>query len=87
MKNLKTSHHNKRQESARDVSVLKKLNAGDDDVSSRAFGRYIHAGGKALFCLVRRKKAERALFLTRTLSEVSKTVGRISLFISMKKLV
>jgi lysozyme len=47
----------------RTSTLLKKLNAGDDDGAIREFGRWIHAGGKTLPGLVRRREAERALFL------------------------
>ncbi|EOX8980492.1 lysozyme [Enterobacter hormaechei] len=47
----------------RTSTLLKKLNAGDYDGAAREFGRWIHAGGKALPGLVRRREAERALFL------------------------
>jgi lysozyme len=43
-------------------TLLKKLNSGDDG-AAQEFGRWIHAGGKALPGLVRRREAERALFL------------------------
>ncbi|MCP1104855.1 lysozyme [Serratia nevei] len=47
----------------RTSTLLKKLNAGDDDGAAQEFGRWIHAGGKVLPGLVRRREAERALFL------------------------
>lgn len=47
----------------RNSTLLKKLNAGDDDGAAQEFGRWIHVGGKALPGLVRRREAERALFL------------------------
>lgn len=47
----------------RTSTLLKKLNAGDDNGAAQEFGRWIHAGGKALPGLVRRREAERALFL------------------------
>ena len=47
----------------RTSTLLKKLNAGDDDGAAREFGHWIHAGGKTLPGLVRRREAERALFL------------------------
>ncbi|BEO21356.1 lysozyme (plasmid) [Serratia marcescens] len=47
----------------RTSTLLKKLNADDDDGAAQEFGRWIHAGGKALPGLVRRREAERALFL------------------------
>jgi lysozyme len=47
----------------RTSTLLKKLNAGDNDGAAQEFGRWIHAGGKALPGLVRRREAERALFL------------------------
>ena len=47
----------------RTSTLLRKLNAGDDDGAAQEFGCWIHAGGKALPGLVRRREAERALFL------------------------
>ncbi|QDL35698.1 lysozyme [Serratia liquefaciens] len=47
----------------RTSTLLKKLNAGDYDGTAQEFGRWIHAGGKALPGLVRRREAERVLFL------------------------
>uniref|UniRef100_UPI00301DB766 lysozyme n=1 Tax=Serratia liquefaciens TaxID=614 RepID=UPI00301DB766 len=47
----------------RTSTLLKKLNAGDNDGAAQEFGRWIHAGGKALPGLVRRREVERALFL------------------------
>ncbi|BEO35863.1 hypothetical protein SMQE32_48000 (plasmid) [Serratia marcescens] len=49
--------------SFRTSTLLKKLNTGDYDDAAQEFGRWIHAGGKALPGLVRRREAERALFL------------------------
>lgn len=49
--------------SFRTSTLLKKLNAGDYDGTAQEFGRWIHAGGKALPGLVRRREAERVLFL------------------------
>jgi lysozyme len=49
--------------SFRNSTLLKKLNAGDDDGAAQEFGRWIHAGGKTSPGLVRRREAERALFL------------------------
>lgn len=43
-------------------TLLRKLNAGED--ASGEFGRWVHAGGKRLDGLVRRREAERALFLS-----------------------
>lgn len=47
----------------RTSTLLKKLNAGDDGGAAREFERWIHSGGKTLSGLVRRREAERALFL------------------------
>ncbi len=44
-------------------TLLKKLNAGDYDGAVQEFERWIHANGKALPGLVRRREAERVLFL------------------------
>ena len=45
-------------------SVLRKFNAGDDSGAADAFLLWNKANGKVLKGLVRRRKAERALFLT-----------------------
>jgi len=44
-------------------TLLKKLNAGDDACVAQNFGRWSHAGGKALPGPVRRREAVSALFL------------------------
>lgn len=43
-------------------TLLKKLNAGDVDGAYKEFGRWTKANGKTLAGLVRRRKAEAALF-------------------------
>lgn len=43
-------------------TLLKKLNAGDYDGAAAQFGRWVHAGGKKLNGLVRRRAAEADLF-------------------------
>lgn len=43
-------------------TLLKKLNAGDKSGASEEFTRWVYAGGKELEGLVRRRKAEQALF-------------------------
>lgn len=50
-------------ENFRTSTLLKKLNAGDHDSAAQEFGRWIHAGGKTMPGLVRRREAERAMFL------------------------
>lgn len=45
-------------------TLLKKLNAGDYAGAAAEFGKWIHAGGKVFPGLVRRREAERQLFLT-----------------------
>jgi lysozyme len=47
----------------RSSTLLKKINAGDDDGAAQEFGRWIHVDGKTLPGLVRRREAERVLFL------------------------
>lgn len=47
----------------RTSTLLKKLNAGDYDGAAQEFGRWIHASGKVLPGLVRRRQVERTLFL------------------------
>lgn len=44
-------------------TLLKKLNAGDYTGASSEFGKWVKAKGKTLKGLVRRRNAERALFL------------------------
>ena len=46
-------------------TLLKLLNAGDYRGASEQFGRWIHAGSAVLPGLIRRRNAERDLFLTR----------------------
>ena len=47
----------------RDSTLLKLLNAGDIDNASKQFERWNKAGGKVSNGLIRRRKAEKALFL------------------------
>ncbi|EEJ8283266.1 lysozyme [Salmonella enterica] len=47
----------------RTSTLLKKLNAGDYDGASREFGRWVNVGSKILPGLIRRREAERMLFL------------------------
>jgi GH24 family phage-related lysozyme (muramidase) len=44
-------------------TLLKKLNAGDYSGASAEFGKWVNGGGKKLPGLVRRREAERRLFL------------------------
>lgn len=44
-------------------TLLKKLNAGDYIGAAEEFSRWVNAGGKKLLGLVRRRDAERQLFL------------------------
>jgi len=44
-------------------TLLKKLNAGDYAGAANEFGRWVQAGGKTLPGLVKRRAAERELFL------------------------
>jgi lysozyme len=43
-------------------TLLRKLNLGDFDGAAAQFELWVHAGGKALAGLVRRRKAEAAMF-------------------------
>jgi len=45
-------------------TLLKKLNAGDKQGAAAEFGKWVNAGGKKMNGLVRRREAERALFLS-----------------------
>lgn len=48
----------------RKSTLLKKLNGGDDlEIVGLEFGKFVNAGGKPLKGLVRRREAERKLFL------------------------
>jgi GH24 family phage-related lysozyme (muramidase) len=46
----------------RPSTLLRRLNAGDYAGAAQAFGAWVFAGGQRLEGLVRRRKAERALF-------------------------
>ena len=43
-------------------TLLRKLNAGSYDDAAGEFGKWVHAGGKVLPGLVKRREAERQLF-------------------------
>ncbi|MCE9938550.1 lysozyme [Serratia liquefaciens] len=45
-------------------TLLLKLNAGDKQEAANEFGRWVNAGGKRLEGLVKRRDAERELFLS-----------------------
>lgn len=45
-------------------TLLRKFNAGDIEGAAAEFGRWTRAGGRVLRGLVRRREAERELFLT-----------------------
>lgn len=45
-------------------TLLRLLNKGRYDEAASEFNRWIHAGGKRLEGLIRRRRAERGLFLT-----------------------
>lgn len=44
-------------------SLLRRLNAGDHELAAEEFLKWVHAGGKRLPGLVKRREAERSLFL------------------------
>jgi lysozyme len=44
-------------------TLLRKLNAGDYEGASHEFGRWVYGGGKKLNGLVKRREAERNLFM------------------------
>lgn len=48
----------------RSSTLLRELNRGNKDAAANQFGRWVLAGGRQLEGLVRRRKAERELFLT-----------------------
>lgn len=45
-------------------TLLKKLNAGDYAGAADEFGKWVNAGGRKLAGLVKRRAAEKALFLS-----------------------
>lgn len=45
-------------------TLLRKLNAGDYEGASKEFGKWVYAGSKKLAGLVRRREAERLLFIS-----------------------
>lgn len=45
-------------------TLLKKLNAGDYTGASKEFSKWVYGGGKKLTGLVRRREAERQLFIS-----------------------
>jgi GH24 family phage-related lysozyme (muramidase) len=51
------------REALRTSTLLKKVNEGDHVGASKEFEKWVHAGGKVLNGLVRRRKAEKELFL------------------------
>jgi GH24 family phage-related lysozyme (muramidase) len=51
------------KEALRTSELLKKLNDGDVKGASKEFEKWVHAGGKVLNGLVKRRKAEQELFL------------------------
>lgn len=59
-------------------TLLRKLNAGDYAGAAEEFGRWVNAGGQRLPGLVRRREAEKKLFLSPAKSE-PKTVSRSTL--------
>lgn len=56
--------YNAGAQNLRTSTLLKKLNAGDYAGAGAEFGKWVMAGGKALPGLVRRREAERKLFLS-----------------------
>lgn len=55
-------------------TLLKKLNAGDQAGAADEFGRWVKAGGQVLEGLVRRRAAERDLFLTPDQPDAAETL-------------
>lgn len=51
------------ESAARRSTLIRKFNAGDIDGAANEFRRWCYAGGKVLRGLVRRRRAERNLFL------------------------
>lgn len=70
-------------------TLLKKLNAGDFTGAANEFDRWVHAGGKKYNGLVRRRAAEKDLFLTPVAAGGTVTQGQgildiiISIFSSL----
>ena len=50
--------------SLKQSTLLKKLNAGDITGAANEFNRWVYAGGKKLTGLVKRRSAERLMFIT-----------------------
>lgn len=53
-------------------TLLKKVNSGDFEGASNEFGKWVNAGGKRLEGLVKRRAAEKELFLKTTTETVKK---------------
>jgi len=52
----------------RDSTLAKKIKAGDFNGAANEFGKFIHAGGRVSPVLIRRREAEKQLFLKAGLS-------------------
>ena len=55
--------YNAGAQNLRTSTLLKKLNAGDYSGASAEFSKWVNGGGKKLPGLVKRREAERQLFL------------------------
>lgn len=58
--------YNAGAQSLRTSTLLRLLNAGDYAAAAEQFGRWVNGGGKRLPGLVRRREAEKQLFLAGT---------------------
>jgi lysozyme len=56
-------------------TLLRKLNLGDAAGAATQFGLWVHAGGKVVAGLVRRRQAEAALFLSACAPQIAAVQG------------
>ena len=59
-----------------DSTLLRKLNAGDYQGAADEFPRWVKAGGQTLLGLVKRRDAERALFLSQPYAQIGRASCR-----------
>ena len=55
--------YNTKWQAFKDSTLLRKVNAGDMEGAAAEFDRWVHSAGRVLDGLVRRRAAEKALFL------------------------
>lgn len=71
--------YNAGAQNLRTSTLLKKLNAGDYAGASREFSKWICGGGKKLNGLIKRREAERILFLSSAALEWIEEVPNLSM--------